>query len=120
MTAELTTAYQQETLCEIQLTKFGLESRTRSICIPSFEDGLFRLITEDGSQNLQKGWELGGVPTQSNGWENKFCRYAMAAYAAWTRLGNRHYFLASIPCTELFFDTHSFARSKVHISHKML
>lgn len=52
--------------------------------IPSFEDGLFRLITEDGSQNLQKGWELGGVPTQSKGWENKFCRYAMAAYAAWT------------------------------------
>ena len=89
----------------------------------TFFYGLFRLITEDGSQNLQKGWELGGVPTQSKGWENKFCRYAMAAYAAWTCMDQIRQSTLFSGINTLFrvvFDTQSFARSKVHILHKML
>ena len=79
-------------------------SRTRSICIRSFEDGLFRLVTEDGSQNLQKGWELGGMPIQSNGWENWFCRYAIAAYASMIRMDHIEQptlFSGIVPCTVL-------------------
>lgn len=122
MTAELTTAYQQETLCEIQLTQFGLESRTCSICIPSFmvcSDSLLRMVLKTSKKAgswvvCQHKARVGKISSVDMPWLH------MQHGHAWTRLGNRHYFLASIPCSELFFDTQSFARSKVHILHKML